>query len=130
MVNHFVSPGDQCKQSFLTPNNSKTANLDKWKFFHLSPPCPFFLRLAGGPLLKRPHGGFRSDPPCGPCGQEACACFLPLWLPHTERLCPCYHLPSLPRMATPKGCYRQFSFTKKVAQNQQNLKQRVKDLFS
>jgi hypothetical protein len=30
--------------------------------FHSGPPCPTFLRPAGGPPVKRPHGRFRGGP--------------------------------------------------------------------
>jgi hypothetical protein len=48
------------------------------------PPCPTFLRPAGGPPLKWSYNCFRA---ALPAGHAACGRLLPLWTPHAVRLC-------------------------------------------
>jgi hypothetical protein len=52
--------------------------------FYSGPPCPTVLYPTGGPPLKRPYSRFRRDPFRR---RAACSRLLPLWTPHTVRLC-------------------------------------------
>jgi hypothetical protein len=72
--------------SFLSMGVCQGVAVDSLKF-HPCSLCPTLLRPAGGPLLKRPYGRLRGDPPTG---QVGCGYHLPFWTPHTVRLCSCH----------------------------------------